>query len=146
MTEQFREPYIDSLQNGWGTYVERVKRLSPQGQADFLKKQGFARLADLLGHVIAWWEEGLAAVEKRLADPNFFSQEYDVDVFNARAVERFSHIDEATVIQTFEARRKDWIKLVESLPQTAFSDKEVLGRLHVELIGHLEEHPIPKPF
>lgn len=142
MTEQIREPYINSLQNGWGTYVERVKRLSPQGQADYLHKQGYASLASLLGHVIAWWEQGMPAVENSLVDPDSPSQDYDVDAFNARAVERFNQVDEATIIQTFEARRKDWIKLVENLPEVAFSNEKLLARLYIELIGHLEEHEI----
>ncbi len=87
----------------------------------------------------------MPAMEKRLAGPDSPSQEYDVDAFNARAVERLNQVDEATVIQTFEARRKDWIKLVESLPEEALSNKKLMARLHIELIGHLEEHEIPEP-
>jgi hypothetical protein len=145
MAEPLWKPYLDALQNGWGTYVERVKQLSPQRQAEFLERQGYVRLGDLLGHVIAWWEDGLPAIEEMLIDPSRPSQEYDVDAFNAQAVKRFSSIDEATIIQDFEAMRNAWIRLVESLPEGAFSNKKLLSRLHIELIGHLEEHKIPEP-
>ncbi len=142
MDDLWRAPYLHALQDGWGTYVDCFRQFSAQQQDDFLKKQGYARLGDLLGHVIAWWEEGLPVVRRRLTDPDSPSQEYDVDDFNACAVKRFSQFDEATVIEMFEARRQDWIKLVESLPETAQSNKLLIERLHIELIGHLSEHEI----
>ncbi len=61
---------LDTLQHGWGTYVERFQRLSSKEQAAFLTKQGYARFADLLAHVIAWWEEGKLGVENLLVDPD----------------------------------------------------------------------------
>ncbi len=143
MADQKRQPYLDALQNGWGTYLERVKRLSSKDQADFLKKQGYACLGDLLGHVVAWWETGMPDVEKRLFYTDSPVQEYDVDDFNARAVARFSKFDESDVIQTFENKRKEWIKLVENLPDEAFSNQKLVSRLNIELIGHLEEHKLP---
>jgi hypothetical protein len=143
MNDSLRKPYLDALQAGWGAYVERFGKFSPQEQTDFLKKQGYASLGLLLGHVVAWWEDGMPVVEARLRDPKSPLIEYDVDAFNARAVERFSQVDEATVLQLFEDRRKAWIKLVESLTDEAFSNKKMLNRLNVELIGHLEEHEIP---
>jgi hypothetical protein len=142
MSELTCHPYIDALENGWGTYVKRIKRLSAQEQLDFLNEQGYACLGDLLGHIIAWWEMGMPAVQNLLRDPELSPEEYDVDAFNARAVERFSKIDEARVIQTFEATRNAWIKLVENLPERAFSNKKLVARMDIELIGHLDEHEI----
>ena len=143
MTELTREQITAALQDGWGTYVERFGRLSPEAQAAFLAGQGYARFADLLGHVVAWWEEGLRAIPALLNDPNFGSPDYDVDAFNARAVERFRSLSEPSVIQAFEAARRAWLALVAGLPDDAWQDQMIADRLHIELIGHLEEHMIP---
>jgi hypothetical protein len=143
MTELTRNQIFDALQNGWGTYVEQFRRLSPEGQADFLEKQGFARLADLLAHVIAWWEEGQRVIEKLHYDPDFNSPDYDVDSFNAQAVERSRHLDEAATIQSFERTRQAWFDLVNRLPTATFQNKKIVDRLHIEVIGHLEEHRLP---
>jgi hypothetical protein len=143
VTELSREQILATLQNGWGTYVERFQRLSPEAQAAFLIEQGYARLADLLAHVIAWWEEGKRVIENLLDDPGFNLPEYDVDSFNAQAVERFHNLGEPAVIQSFEQMREAWLHLVTSLPDEAFQNQKIVDRLHIEVIGHLEEHPIP---
>ncbi len=143
MTELTREQLIDTLQNGWGTYVEGFRRLSPQAQADFLQQQGYARLADLLGHVVAWWQDGMPTVEKMLADPNFRSPDYDVDAFNARAVARVHDLDDPAVIRSFDSTRQEFVDLVNRLPAEAFQSKSIGDRLHIEVIGHLGEHQLP---
>jgi hypothetical protein len=142
MTELTREEIISALQDGWGTYVERFEHLSSEAQAACLARQGYARLADLLGHVIAWWEEGLQAIPALLDDPHFSSPDYDVDAFNARAVERFHGMDEPAVLHAFEAARQAWLALVVRLPDDALQNQKIAQRLHIELIGHLAEHAI----
>jgi hypothetical protein len=142
MTELTREQVVGALQDGWGNYVERFEHLSPKMQAAFLARQGYARLADLLGHVIAWWEEGLQAVPALLDDPTFSSPDHDVDAFNAQAVGRFRGLDEPAVIQIFEGARQAWLALVARLPDDALRNKRIAGRLHIEIIGHLAEHVI----
>jgi hypothetical protein len=145
MTELTREQIISALQDGWGTYVECFERLSPEARAAFLARQGYARLADLLGHVVAWWEEGQPAISALLDDPNFSSPDYDVDAFNAQAVERFRSLSEPSVIQAFEAARRAWLALVAGLPDDAWRNQMIADRLHIEVIGHLAEHDIFTP-
>jgi predicted HD superfamily hydrolase involved in NAD metabolism len=70
--------------------------------------------------------------------PNF-----DVDAFNARAVERFRGLDEPAVVQAFETARQAWLDLVARLPDDALRNKKIADRLHIEIIGHLAEHAIP---
>ena len=135
-----REQLIKALEQGWGTYIMRFKQLSPAQQAAFLQRQGYARLADLLAHVIAWWQVGLAAVERMLVDPHYTSPDVDVDSFNARAVARFQHTGEARVIRKYESLRAAWLALVNGLPAPAFADARIAQRLEIELIGHLDEH------
>jgi hypothetical protein len=133
---------LSFLDQGWGTYVQRFQSLSPSEQAAFLRKQGFAHLADLLGHVIAWWEESIPAVQSLLANPDFQPPNYDVDVFNARAVARFRTFSEAEVIQAFESTRVSLRALVASLPEEAFQNVNLARRLHIEVIGHLKDHDL----
>jgi hypothetical protein len=140
--ELTRGQIISALQGGWGTYVERFKRLSPEAQAAFLARQGYARLADLLAHVVAWWEEGQRAILALLEDPNFSSPDYDVDAFNARAVERFRGLDEPAVVHAFEAARQAWLDLAARLPDDVLQNKKIADRLYIEIIGHLGEHDI----
>ena len=142
MAELTREQIVGTLRDGWGTYVERFERLSPEARAACLAQQGYARLADLLAHVIAWWEEGLQAIPALLDDPNFSSPDHDMDAFNAHAVERFRGLDERAVILTFEAARRAWLDLVARLPDDALRNKRIAGRLDIEIIGHLAEHVI----
>ena len=142
MTGLTRGQIISALRDGWGTYVERFERLSPEAQAAFLARQGYARLADLLGHVVAWWEEGQRATLALLDDPNFSSPDYDVDAFNARAVERFHGLDEPAVVHAFEAARRAWLDVVARLPDDVLQNKKIADRLHIEIIGHLGEHDI----
>ena len=135
-----REAVIDALENGWGSYVGRYRSLSKGAQDEFVRKQGYARLSDLLAHVVAWWEMAIPRIPEILADPDCPEREVDVDRFNAAAVEHFQACDEETMICTFEATRKAMIDLVMSLPENAFQIKRINDRLYIETRGHLSEH------
>ncbi len=135
-----RKQLLESLHTDWGTYLDRFQRLSPEAQAAYLQQQGYARLADLLAHVIAWWREGLQAVPIMLADPDYTAPEHDVDQFNAQAVEKLRDLQESAVAAIFENLRQQWLELVGGLPDEAFQNRQITDRLHIELIGHFEEH------
>ena len=135
-----REQLIASLHTDWGAFVERFQRLSPEAQAVYLQQQGYARFADLLAHVIAWWQESLAAIPVMLSDPAYTSPDQDVDQFNTRAVARFHDLDESAIITIFADLLQQWIDLVNGLPAQAFQDEKIAWRLHIEIIGHYAEH------
>jgi hypothetical protein len=135
-----REQILASLHTEWGTLVERFQRLSPETQAVYLQQQGYARLADLLAHVIAWWQAGLAAVPAMLSDPAYTSPDQDVDQFNAQAVDRLHALNETAIIAIFLDLHQQWIDLVTGLPAEAFQDERITWRLHIEIIGHYAEH------
>lgn len=137
-----KEELLNTLQNAWGSYVVRFKRLSPEARAAFLARQGYARLADLLAHVLAWWKECYRALDNLVSDPDFQTPEYDVDVFNAVAVEAASQLEEAEVIEAFDAMRAALYKRIAGLPDEAFQDERIAQRLEIEIIGHLTEHQI----
>ena len=144
MTTLTRQEFLNILQRDWATYVQRFQCLSPDAQSAFLVKQGYARFADLLSHIIAWFEVGHHAVERYLTDPKSQPREYDVDAFNAEAVAKVGGFDEDNVIESFEKMRNFMLEFVKALPDTAFEDERVVNQLNMELVGHLSGHNIPE--
>jgi hypothetical protein len=142
MPEITRENTLDALQNGWATYADRFYALTTDAQAEFIKKQGYIRLADLMGHVTAWWEEGEKIIAGILADSGYRWEEYDIDAFNARSIERFHELDEPDVLNSFNLARISFVALVTDLPEEAFINKKVLIWLNAVIIEHLQEHDI----
>jgi hypothetical protein len=145
MSQFMREQIISSLQNDWGGYVNAFYRLTPEAQAIFLTRQGYARLADILAHVVAWWKDGHQAIGQMVSKPSFSSPDVDVDWFNARAVAGVRTLDEAAVIASFEAMRRQMVQLVEGLPPSAFENQHIVDRLYIEVIGHYGEHTLAEP-
>jgi hypothetical protein len=137
-----REQILDAFQSGWGTYISQFQALSTEGQAEFLKQQGYATFGDLLAHVIAWWELALVEVPRVLVEPDFHGNNIDVDAFNARAVARFQGRAEAEMIALFNQRCADMVDLVKALPDDAVEGRRINERLFMESIGHLGEHKI----
>jgi len=135
-----REQLLESLHADWCTFVQRYQRLSPEARATYLRQQGYARFADLLAHIIAWWQESLMAMPTMMSNPAYTSPDHDVDQFNAQAVNRFRDLSESAVIAIFEDLRQQWVDLVSGLPAEAFQNEKTANRLHIELIGHFDEH------
>ncbi len=140
MASVSRKELLDALDKEWGTYVERYRAKTDEGKKRFVKKQGYSRFADILAHFIAWWEEGIKALEQMPIDPAYQSPDFGVDEFNAQAVNRFSGSGEEEIIKTFEGLRQSMARLVAGLPDSAFHEKRIADRLHIEIIGHMEEH------
>lgn len=138
-----RTQLLAVLEDDWDTYMMRFHLLPPDRQEFWLARQGYARFADLLAHIIAWWAAGLADVAAMVADPDYRQQDYDVDAFNARAVAEAAAMGEATVIEQFESQRVQWLMLVTDLTDEALATQQIADRLQMELIGHLKEHQLP---
>ena len=140
VAELTREQALDILQNDWAIYVERFQCLSPAAQVEFLTRQGYGSLTDLLAHILAWWEEGQCVIENLRDNPNFVPPDYDVDAFNAQAVERFHPWSEPAMLDAFEQARSNWISFIKNLPASAFQNQQIVYRLYLELIYHMQEH------
>ena len=140
MHQATREELLTALDDGWGALVDHFHSLPQDEQAAYLERQGYARLPDLLAHVIAWWELAIPRISVLLADPDCPGQEVDVDGFNAAAVARFRDCDEPSMVALFETTRNQLRNLIVSLPEAAFDHHRVNERLSMETIGHLSEH------
>ena len=142
MDELNRQSVLYLLNGDWAEYVARFKSLPPDAQAAFLEKQGYKRLVDLLAHIVAWWEEGLQAIQRYKNDPASRQSEIDVDSFNARAVEKVRAVAEAEEIRVFGKARCKFIEAVKELSENDFKDERVLNQIRWELVNHLEDHRI----
>jgi hypothetical protein len=137
-----RQSVLDLLAGDWADYVPHFQALSPAAQAAFLQQQGYKRLADLLAHIISWWEYGMQAIPRYHSDPAARLAEIDVDSFNARAVERVRGVSENEEIRVFEEARRKFIDFTKQLSDEDFNDERILTQYKWELVNHLEDHRI----
>jgi hypothetical protein len=131
---------LDTLQNEWNTYVEDFEKI--EGKDAFLEKQGVGNFRELIGHVIGWWEEGERIITGILKDPNFKWQDYDTDVFNAELIAKYNKLPDAEAQKQFENKRLDMIKLVNDLPEDAFTNTDIEDWLAADVVEHFDEHAI----
>ena len=144
MADLTRTELIAALNDGWGTYVARYRALSPGEQQKWLAAQGYPTLGDLLAHVVAWWVDGEQVIAHVAADPAYPLRDYDVDTFNAEAVAQYAGLDEAAMVAAYEQARAAWVALISGLSDAAFHNPKIADRLYPEIIGHLEEHALPR--
>lgn len=134
---------METLQEGWGQYVQKFEALSPEAQGSFVEKQGFERFRDLLAHIIGWWEEGLRVIIGILDEPGFTWEERDTDTFNRELVAKFRSWSEVDLLLHYENVREAMLNLVAELPEDALTNKDILNWLHADVIEHLEDHKLP---
>jgi hypothetical protein len=142
MDKRTRGEFIDRLENSWQNIVERFDAFSPDEQAAYLAQQGYTRLADLLAHVVAWWQDGMKEISLMRADPRHPLCEYEVDEFNARAVERVRGVSPETMVQVFKTQRQAMVDLVNSLSEDELNQHNINMRLYYEIIQHWAEHEL----
>jgi hypothetical protein len=133
---------LDNLEKDWKDYPARFNRLSPGGQAAFLKAQGYASLHDLLGHILAWWEEALKIVNSILDMEELPRKEYDEDAFNAAAVEHFRTWTDSDLMIHYENLRQALISLVADLPEGGLENVRIHGWLKACLVEHFHTHAL----
>jgi hypothetical protein len=139
--EQFSKEAVGKcLKKQWGTYVERYNKLSAAEQQQYLARQGYVRLADLLAHVAAWWQRGMQLIRVNQHDSSFQPPDVDVDAFNAEAVASVKFLSEAEVISHFEAVRRQILELVKQLNEVDLQSEEIKRQLSMDVVGHYQEH------
>ncbi len=137
-----RERVLETLERGWGRYVTAYDELSSEGKLAYLQRQGFMRFADVLAHVMAWWNEGRLLITAYVNNPHYKPGERDVDRFNAAAVQAFADRDEEAIRRAFEEARRSMIEFVLALPPESFQSESVMAQLNMEVVGHLAEHTL----
>jgi hypothetical protein len=142
MANKTREEFLNCLNNDWQYFINRFEALSAEDRQAFLQKQGYDRLEDLLGHVIAWWQDGTKEIGLMRADTGHPLRGYEVDVFNAAAVERFNGVSPEAMVETFKTQRQVMVDLVNNLSEAELNQHNINMRLYYEIIQHWAEHEL----
>lgn len=130
---------LDTLEHEWGTYIAGFDAY--EKKEEFLKKQGVERFGDLLVHAVAWWHEGVQAVQGALQDPAFvYTGPGNTDTFNAEIVANYRGTSEEELRVLFEQKRLEMIELVRSLPDSAFENPTIEEWLAADVVEHYDEH------
>lgn len=137
-----REQFLQLLDNDWALFLQRAQQLSPADRRAYLQQQGYPSLTGLLGHVVAWWQDGSQVVQRMRQDPAVQNPDYDVDAFNAQAVARFESLSEAQMVEVYDRQRQSMLALIHSLSDSEINDERINTRLYYEIVYHLVEHPI----
>jgi hypothetical protein len=134
---------IACLETGWANYIADFNKLTPDAQAAFLQKQGYNTFRDVVAHIIAWWEEGHRVIISIMDDPDFEDNEKrDVDAFNTKAIQRFSVMSEADLVDYFHRMRQVLLNVLDELPENALDNQTIADWLYFDVIEHLEEHKV----
>ncbi len=134
------EAVTKCLKKQWGTYIERYNKLSAEEQQEYLARQGYVRLADLLAHMAAWWQRGMQLIMVYRHDSSFQPPDVDVDAFNAEAVASVKFLSEAEVISHYEAVRHQMLELIKQLTEVDLQSEAIKRQLSMDVIGHYQEH------
>jgi hypothetical protein len=130
----------DTLEQEWGAFLAKFDTL--ENKDEYLKKQGFERLGDVLAHVIGWWDEGVKVVQGVAANPAFVYDEPDTDTFNVEIVAKYKGSSDADLRDLFEKKRMEMIALVRDLPQSMFDNPLVERWLAADVVEHFDEHDL----
>jgi len=134
---------MDMLTNEWATYVNDFNLLNDEKKNEFLSRQGFNTLHDLLAHVIGWWEEGARIIVGIMDSPSFTWESRDTDAFNVELTQKFSSWSDKDLLAHYESVRVAMLDLTADLPENAFSNKDIESWLMDDVVRHHDDHPIP---
>jgi len=133
---------LDNLNKDWEAYPDRFNNMDPDRQVAFLKKQGYASFHDLLAHIITWWEEALKIVDAIIDMEKLPRKEYDIDAFNAAAIEHYRNWKDADLQIHFENLRQALVSLVVDLPENGLDNHRVNNWLNACLVEHFHTHDL----
>lgn len=134
---------IDILENEWAEYVENFQRLDAKQQTEFLSKQGFGNLHDMLAHIIGWWEEAARITLGITDSPSFTWTDPNTDQFNLELTKKYSPWSDDDLFKHYETVRMALIDLVADLPDDAFLNKDIESWLASDVVSHYDDHVVP---
>ena len=131
---------LEYVEQEWGTYIERFRRLPKEEQEKRVKEQGYEQFRDMLAHILAWWEEGMGIILAIAEEREYERKKYDFDVFNAEAVAKYKSWDEAVFLSHFEKTRQKMATDLRSMKEAAFENRRVKAWLNGIVFDHAREH------
>jgi hypothetical protein len=133
---------LDTLQNGWKTYVEEFNQLDSEKKKEFISRQGFENFHDLLAHIVGWWEESARIVNGILNEPGFTWQDPNTDEFNVELTKKYSIWPYADLLKHYEATRAAMIELASKISDDAFLNSDIEGWLASDGVYHYDDHKV----
>jgi hypothetical protein len=134
---------LDNLRSEWKFFPARFHDLTPSKKSDFLQQQGFDSFHDLLAHILAWWEETIKIINSILDFEELPEKDYDIDAFNAAAIEHFKDWSEEDLLLHFSNIRKALVTMVVDFPPGGLDNSRISDWLDSNLIEHYQEHKTP---
>ncbi len=134
---------IDILENEWAEYVENFQRLDAKQQTEFLAKQGFGNLHDMLAHIIGWWEEAARITLGITDSPSFTWTDPNTDEFNLELTKKYLSWSDDDLFKHYETVRMALIDLVADLPDDAFLNRDIESWLASDVVSHYDDHVVP---
>lgn len=131
---------LEFIEEEWGTYVERFRRLPAAEQEKRVREQGYERFRDMLAHILAWWQEGMEIIRAIAEERPFERKKYDFDAFNAEAVARYGDWDETALLDQFEKMRQTMAADLGSMSEAVFENRRVRSWLNGIVYHHAREH------
>ncbi len=131
---------LDCMTRQWDAYLAHFQSLDPKKQADFLARQGYPRLAELLAHFAAWWQVGMEVIRHHQSDPAYQHPAMDVDAFNSAVIQRVKQLSDEEARAEFEVVRVKFIDFVNGLSDADLDNPKINRQLQIEIINHLAEH------
>jgi hypothetical protein len=135
-----KERTLTYIEQEWGTYIERFRRLPQNEQEKRVKEQGYEQFRDMLAHILSWWEEGLGIILAIAEEREYERKKYDFDVFNAEAIARYKPWNETEFLAHFEKTRQKMGADLKSMNDAVFENRRVKGWLNGIIFGHAREH------
>jgi hypothetical protein len=133
---------LDTLENGWGTYVGEFGQLDDEKKKEFIGRQGFGNFHDLLAHIVGWWEEGARIVNGILNEPGFSWQDPNTDEFNIELTRKYSTWAHSDLLKHYEATRMAMVELASKIPDDAFLNMDIESWLAADVVGHYDGHKV----
>ena len=131
---------LDYLEFEWGPYMERFHRLPKEEQQKRVKEMGYDSLRDLLAHILAWWQEGMAIIQAIAEERPFERKKYDFDEFNAAAVAKYKLWDEGEFLAHVEKTRQEMKTSLGSMDEAVFENRREKAWLDGVILHHAREH------
>jgi hypothetical protein len=144
-----RQNLLDALAQGWKPYLSPLKALPEDEQEHYARQQGYARVQDVLVHIVAWWELSMQRTSRVLTGPPEIRPEDHVlfpesqDEFNAETITRFQTWTRAAVEEKFAVTLLTLERFLLDLPETALDDERIHRWMRSEAIDHYKDHRLP---
>ncbi|HLW01542.1 MAG TPA: ClbS/DfsB family four-helix bundle protein [Ktedonobacterales bacterium] len=144
-----RQSLLDALEQGWKPYLSQLNALPADEHEQYAHQQGYARVQDVLVHIVAWWELSMQRTVRVLTGPPEIRPEdhalfpESMDAFNAEVIAQYQHWTRAAVEAKFTATLVALERFLLDLPETALDDERIHRWMRSEAIDHYQAHRLP---